>query len=206
MLYGSVNYTHCSAMSPATRRAALRIRRARRSPLLRFLQSFGLLIERLLSVLKPFFESNVKLRIEIVVLRMTVAALMSRNAKPRFTNADRVAIVLLSKCYNIKKYFVLKTATLTRWHRLGYRLLWRWKSRPPGQPPIPEDLQKRIQEVISKNPGIGQKASGEHPAHAKRHPGLATHSREVLARGCRARKTRKQPTSRFTAVGHIHPQ
>jgi transposase InsO family protein len=107
--------------------------------------------------LKPFFESNVKLRIENFVLRQTLAAFLNRNAKPRFTNADRLAIVLLSRFYDIRQTFVLKPATFTRWHRLGFRLLWRWKSRLRGRPPIPENLQELIQDVIKDNPGIGQK-------------------------------------------------
>jgi hypothetical protein len=34
---------------------------------------------------------------------------------------------------------VVKPETLIRWHRKGFRLWWRWKSRAPGRPPIPVD-------------------------------------------------------------------
>jgi putative transposase len=46
---------------------------------------------------------------------------------------------------------VVKPATLIRWHRQGWRLFWRWKSRP-GRPPIPVDLQRLIVTMARANP------------------------------------------------------
>ena len=37
-----------------------------------------------------------------------------------------------------------------RWHRQGFRLFWRWKSRP-GRPPIPVDLQVLIRHMAQDN-------------------------------------------------------
>ena len=30
--------------------------------------------------------------------------------------------------------------TLIRWHRKGFRLFWRWKSKPTGRPGLPKNL------------------------------------------------------------------
>jgi len=38
---------------------------------------------------------------------------------------------------------IVKPETLIRWHRKGFRLFWRWKSRP-GRPPISVDLLRLI--------------------------------------------------------------
>ena len=46
--------------------------------------------------------------------------------------------------------------TFIRWHRKGFRLLWRWKSRPGSRPQIPEDLQKLIRKMAAENPTWGE--------------------------------------------------
>jgi putative transposase len=45
--------------------------------------------------------------------------------------------------------------TLIRWHRQGWRLLWRWRSRP-GRPTIPVDLQRLIVAMARTNPAWGE--------------------------------------------------
>ena len=47
---------------------------------------------------------------------------------------------------------MVKPETLIRWHREGFRLLWRWRSRQGGRPPVPEELQARIAEMVRDNP------------------------------------------------------
>ena len=38
---------------------------------------------------------------------------------------------------------VVQPATMIRWHRAGWRLLWRLKSRA-GRPPIPKELREWV--------------------------------------------------------------
>ncbi len=45
---------------------------------------------------------------------------------------------------------IVKPGTLVRWHRLGFRMLWRYKSRP-GRPPIPLELRQLIREMTLNN-------------------------------------------------------
>ena len=42
-----------------------------------------------------------------------------------------------------------------RWHRAGWRLFWRYKSRP-GRPPIPLELRQLIRRMASDNPLWGE--------------------------------------------------
>ena len=49
-----------------------------------------------------------------------------------------------------------KPKTFLRWHRQAYCLLWRWKSRPRGQPRIPGDLQRLIAAMAKNNPTWGE--------------------------------------------------
>jgi putative transposase len=49
----------------------------------------------------------------------------------------------------------VQPATFLRWHRQGFRLFWRWKSRP-GRPRIPAELQALIRQMAQDNPTWGQ--------------------------------------------------
>src|SRR5215472_7548990 len=48
---------------------------------------------------------------------------------------------------------VFKPETLVRWHRSGFRLYWRWKSRRRvGRPAVPADIRDLIQKISHDNP------------------------------------------------------
>ena len=51
---------------------------------------------------------------------------------------------------------IVQPDTLVRWHRQTFRLLWRWKSRPVGRPPIPAALQQLIAEMARANRTWGE--------------------------------------------------
>jgi hypothetical protein len=47
---------------------------------------------------------------------------------------------------------VFKPETLVRWHRSGFRLYWRWKSRRHvGRPAIPADIRDLIWTISRDN-------------------------------------------------------
>jgi hypothetical protein len=45
----------------------------------------------------------------------------------------------------------VKPETLIRWHRKGFRLFWRWRSRAPGRPAIPVEVQQLIATMAASN-------------------------------------------------------
>jgi len=51
----------------------------------------------------------------------------------------------------------VKPATVIAWHRMGFRLFWRWKSRRrrAGRPPISLEIRKLIAEMAEANVGWG---------------------------------------------------
>ena len=51
---------------------------------------------------------------------------------------------------------VVKPDTLIRWHRRGFRLFWRWKSKPVGRPALPKNLQELIRKIAAENPTWGE--------------------------------------------------
>src|SRR3954453_20033388 len=78
------------------------------------------------------------LRHQLVVLRR------SAPARVRLRAADRVIFVWLYRLFPslLEAAVVFKPETLVRWHRSGFRLYWRWKSRRRvGRPVVPADIR-----------------------------------------------------------------
>jgi putative transposase len=44
---------------------------------------------------------------------------------------------------------------MVRWHRVGWKLFWRLKSRP-GRPQIPQQIQALIRRIANDNPLWGE--------------------------------------------------
>jgi putative transposase len=70
----------------------------------------------------------------------------------RADDATRIALVVLSWLIDWRRLLtVVKPDTLIRWHRKGFQLFWRWKSRPRGRPRLPADLQRLIADIAAAN-------------------------------------------------------
>jgi hypothetical protein len=94
---------------------------------------------------------------ENLFLRKQLAQYQERQVKPRRANvATRMALIWLSRFFDWRRMLVIvQPVTLIRWHRQGFRLFWRWKSKP-GRPPLPRDLQAIIRRMALANPTWGQ--------------------------------------------------
>jgi hypothetical protein len=88
-----------------------------------------------------------------------LAVHQERRLKPRLADdATRIVLAGLSRLLEWRQLLVIvKPETLTRWHRKGFRLFWRWKSRAPGRPAIPADVQRLIATIAAANRTWGEK-------------------------------------------------
>jgi hypothetical protein len=95
---------------------------------------------------------------ENLFLRKQLGLYIERRVKPRRpTDAIRFTMARLSRFFDWRNTLtVVKPDTLIRWHRKGFRLFWKWKSRPRGRPRVPEQLQKLIVEMARQNPTWGE--------------------------------------------------
>ncbi len=50
---------------------------------------------------------------------------------------------------------VVRPETIVAWHQAGFRILWRWRSRP-GRPPIAPELRRLIRQMALDNPTWGE--------------------------------------------------
>ncbi len=104
-----------------------------------------------------FLGDHQALVAENLALRRQLGQFLERSKRPRrASNATRLVMVLLSRLFDWKDALVIvKPETLIRWHRLGFKLLWRWKSHG-GRPPTRMELRRRIAEMSRDNPLWGE--------------------------------------------------
>src|SRR5215813_11531380 len=98
------------------------------------------------------WQPRAALAAENLFLRKQLALFIERQAKPRRADdATRFALVALSRLVDWRRLLtIVKPDTLIRWHRTGFRLYWRWKSKA-GRPRIPAELRQLIKDVALAN-------------------------------------------------------
>jgi len=94
---------------------------------------------------------------ENLFLRRQLALYHERGVRPRRVDAaTRVSLAVLFRLFDWRDALVVvRPETLVRWHRAGWRLFWRIKSRP-GRPPIPLELRQLIRRMATENPIWGE--------------------------------------------------
>jgi len=117
--------------------------------MLEFLRLLGFLV-------RDVFRARVALEAEIVLLRHQLGVLR-RNApnRTRLTRVDRVIFAFLCNLNReiVRSLCIVAPETLVRWRRVGFRLLWRWKSRRRiGRPTINIGIRDLIREMNRANP------------------------------------------------------
>jgi len=92
----------------------------------------SLLVEDAFRWVLLLFRSAEALRVENLFLRRQLALYIERGVRPhRVGAATRVSLVVLARLFDWRgALVVVQPATMIRWHRAGWRLLWRMKSRP----------------------------------------------------------------------------
>jgi len=103
------------------------------------------------------FRPRRSVEAENLFLRRELARYQERGVKPRRVDAaTRVSLALLSRLLDWREALVVvRPETLIRWHRAGWRLFWRIKSKP-GRPPIPLELRRLIRRMATGNPLSGE--------------------------------------------------
>lgn len=94
---------------------------------------------------------------ENLILRRQLSLYKERGVKPRRIDAaTRVRLAWLARwCDWRSSLTVVRPETVIRWHRAGWRLLWRYRSRP-GRPRIPLELRQLIRRIATDNPLWGE--------------------------------------------------
>ena len=119
---------------------------------------FGMIdfLKLLGGLLVGLFRSRAAREAEMAFLRQQLVVLQrSAPARLRLRTADRLIFVWLYRLFPslLEAAVIFKPETLVRWHRSGFRLYWRWKSRRRvGRPAVPADIRDLIRTMSRDNP------------------------------------------------------
>ena len=97
-----------------------------------------------------------RLAAENTALRHQISVLRRKHpGRVRLSRPDRIFLGWLAKiCPSVlDAIVVVRPETVLRWHRYGFRALWRCKSpNPGGRPAIDRDLKQLIKSMARDNP------------------------------------------------------
>ena len=116
------------------------------------------LIVAVLATIRVLFRSRVDIALEVLALRQQVAVLKRKRPRPVLTSLDRVFWTALRHVWPrwSDVLAIVKPETVVGWHRAGFRLYWRWRSRPRGgRPKITEEIRVLIARLAQDNPDWG---------------------------------------------------
>jgi putative transposase len=124
---------------------------------LRMLRTAAGVFVDLLTFFRLILRTPPAVAAENLFLRKQLALYVERKARPhRASDAARLTMTQLSKFFRwLDALIVVKPDTLIRWHRKGFRLFWKWKSKPAGRPRVPVEVRKLIAEIAQNNPTWG---------------------------------------------------
>ena len=125
--------------------------------MLQLARAIGGVSQDVLRLVVSFLRSSRAIRAENRVLRKQLASYIERRIKPRrLDHATRVSLALFTRLFDWRDTVVnVQPATIVRWHRLGWRIFWRWKCRA-GRPSLPPELRRLIRRMAAENPLWGE--------------------------------------------------
>ena len=112
------------------------------------------LVSSIVSVLARRFRTRGVVELENLALRHQLHVLRrQRPGRPRLFTIDRLLWVWLYQLWPrcLDTMVLVKPATVVQWHRQGFRLFWRWRSRS-GRPSVDRAIRQLIREMSGTNP------------------------------------------------------
>ena len=122
-----------------------------------FLQIIVRLLADLIGLIALSVRPRRSIEAQNLFLRRELALFKERGIRPRRVDAaTRLSLAFLSRLFDWRDALVVvRPETMIRWHRAGWRLFWRFKSRP-GRPRIPVELRQLIRRMATENPLWGE--------------------------------------------------
>jgi transposase InsO family protein len=100
---------------------------------------------------------TLNLAVENIALRHQLAVMKRTNKRPKIRMTDRLFWVLLSCIWTgwRQSLIIVKPDTVIRWHRKGFKLYWKFKSKGPGRPRIAQEIRDLVRKMTAANPSWG---------------------------------------------------
>ena len=114
------------------------------------------IIQSIFLFLRAFIIGRAAAAGENLALRQQVAVFKQSVKRPKLRPRDRVFWVVLSCLWRNWRsaLAIVQPETVIKWHRKGFRLYWKWKSRrgKRGRPPIEPKIRNLIRRMSRENP------------------------------------------------------
>ena len=111
--------------------------------------------------LRALLFGSAAVALENLALRHQLLVLQRSVARPRLSRWDRVLWVWLSRVWTgwRSTLVIVQPATVLAWHRQGFQLYWRWRSRPNpvGRPRLDAEIRHLIRRMARENPTWGRR-------------------------------------------------
>ena len=107
--------------------------------------------------LRAVLRTRGSLVIENLALRQQLATFARGQKRAQLKPEERAFWVTLSRLWAgwSSALMIVKPATVIAWHRRASRGYWRWRSRKPGRPRIPDEHIAFIRRISVDQPGWG---------------------------------------------------
>ena len=91
----------------------------------------------LLAAARVYFSTRRDTALEVLALHQQVVVLNRQRPRPSLNSFDRLFWITLRRLWPrwTDVLVIVKPETVIGWHRAGFRLYWRWRSRPAGGRP-----------------------------------------------------------------------
>jgi transposase InsO family protein len=112
------------------------------------------MLKLLFLTLKALFGARGDLIVENLSLRQQLIVYQRSVKRPNIKNTDRIFWVWLSRIWNDwrSSLIIVKPHTVIGWHKKGFKLYWKRKTRRVGRPNIDWELIKLIRRMQKENP------------------------------------------------------
>ena len=113
------------------------------------------ILSALVSIFAFRFRSRAALELKLIAVQHQLVVLRrQRPGRPQLSSLDRLLWVLLYRIWPrvIDAMVLVKPSTVVQWHRRGFRLFWRWRSRRLGRPRISPEIRDLIRRMSRANP------------------------------------------------------
>jgi hypothetical protein len=132
------------------------------------------------------FRSRAVVELENLALRHQLHVLRrQRPGRLRLFSIDRLLWIWLYRLWPrcLEVMVLVKPVTVVQWHRQGFRLFWRWRSRS-GRPSVDREVSKLIREMSRSNPLWGSAPDPWRAAQARH--------RDQSSYGCQVHGAKKR--------------
>src|SRR3954454_9429151 len=105
---------------------------------------------------RAFFIGRHRLGMEFAALRHQLVVFKRKQPRSRLCSCDRAFWLALRRLWPgwVNALIIGKRDTLVSWHRAGFRLFWRLRSRPRrlGRPKVTPEVRQLIHRLKFDNP------------------------------------------------------